>query len=258
VVDRAKRLGVRSLRVRPWTAAELQYLEKNYPRRTAEQIARTLGRSLQSIRGQIHLSGLGAEPPARWSERELAYLRRTYGRSTIAEIARDLGRTPAAVQLKGGKLGLQRKVRQPGKRDVAWVIANLGRLSMEAMSRRLGISVNAVQRIARQKGYAPKSHLRRWSQTEDEFIRRNYATMTCRELGQALGRSLDMVSWRTRRLGLTDGEHRKQVRWRPAEEKILIASFGRCDREEIARKLGRTVRAVESRIERLKRLGKIR
>lgn len=258
VNDRAKYLGVRSGRARPWTTAELRYLEKNYPRRSADQIARTLGRTLQSVRGQIHLKGLGSEPSERWSQKEIAFIQKEYGRMSIAEIAQKLGRSAVAVQLKGGKLGLQRKVRQPTGKEIAWIVANLGRVSMDDMSRRLDVSISAVQKIAKEHEYAPKAHLRRWTGEEDEFIRKNYASMTSKEIGAAIDRSVDMVSWRTRKLGLTDGAQRKQLRWTAAEEKILIASVGKMDRVEIARRLDRTVRAVEGRVEKLRNQGKIR
>ncbi len=257
VNDRAKLLGIRSARSRPWTDGELRYLARNYPRRSAEQIAKTLGRSLSSVRGQIHLQGLGSEPYERWRAEEIELLKHEYGRMRISELARSLGRSPYAVQLKAGKLGLQRKVRHAGPKESAWIIARLGQVALDEMARQLGIPSSAVRKIAREHGYSPKAHQRRWTHAEDQLIRKQYRRMTAAEIAAALGRSPDMVSWRTRKLGLTSSETRKLLRWTDEEEALLLTNAGRLSRPELAERLGRTIRAVEGRIEKLKKEGRL-
>lgn len=48
----------------------------------------------------------------------------------------------------------------------------------------------------------PKGKLRLWEDTEVDFVRRMYGTMTAKEMGKELGRTEGSVRWKITDLGL--------------------------------------------------------
>lgn len=58
VLKRTQRLRVSKSASRPWTQEEVAYLRKHWGCQTAEQIAMTLGRSIDAVRGKAHILGL--------------------------------------------------------------------------------------------------------------------------------------------------------------------------------------------------------
>lgn len=253
VQHRALRLGVPGYGQRPWSRKEEHYLRKYYGKRTAIEIARILQRTEQSVRAHIHQLGLGSYQPQPWTDGEVSYLKKHYGRVSVAELADELGRTTDAVELKAGKLGLRRRVRKLGDDEVKWVIDNLGELSYEKMAKELGVSNGRILRIAAKHGHRPRPNNRAWTDEEDQYLQDNYGKKTRKEIAEAIGRTIPLVSWRARKLGLTSGRRtmNRPRPWTDKEDEIIRRYFGRMTYDQLAEKLDRTTASVASRIVRL-------
>ncbi len=253
VQHRALRLGVPGCGQRPWSRKEEHYLRKYYGKLTAIEIARILQRTEQSVRAHIHQLGLGSYQPQPWTDGEIVYLKKHYGRVSVAELAEELGRTTDAVELKAGKLGLRRKVRKLSLEEIQWVIDNLGQISYEKMARELGVSNGRILRIAAKHNYRPRPNNRVWTADEDEYLREHYGKKTRREIAEAIGRTVPLVSWRARKLGLTSGRRtmEKPRPWTETEDEILRGYCGVMTYDQLAENLDRTSASVAGRIVRL-------
>jgi len=253
VQHRALRLNVPGCGQRPWTRKEEYYLSKYYGRLTAQELARILQRTEQSVRAHVHQLGLGSYQPQPWSDDEVQYLQKHYGSASVAELAEELGRTTDAVELKAGKLGLRRKVRKLSDREIAWVVDNLGSLSYEKMASELGVSNGRILRIAAKHGHRPRPNNRAWTDEEDDYLRKNYGKRTRKEIAEVIGRTVPLVSWRARKLGLT-AEHctvDNPRPWTADEDEVLEKEFKYLTYDQLAEKLDRTSASVAARIVRL-------
>lgn len=203
VLHRARRLEIPGSRGRSWTEMELRYLKSKYPRQSIDQICRTLQRSRESVRGKINQLHLGPEGWIRWTTDEVEYLRKHYGKVKISELAEELGRTSYAVELKAARLGLRKKLVKLTQEQIDHVIENLGRISYAKMATELGVDVKTLRRIGAKNGFYARPSIRAWTDDEDRFLRDNYASMTQRTLADRLDRTVDSVSWRLDKLGVT-------------------------------------------------------
>ncbi len=203
VLHRARRLEIPGSRGRAWTEMELRYLKSKYPKQSIDQICRTLQRSRESVRGKINQLHLGPEGWVRWTPDEVEYLRKHYGRVKIAELAEELGRTAYAVELKAARLGLRRKLVKLTEDQVSFVITNLGKISYAKMAAKFGVDVKTLRRIGAKHGFFARPSIRAWTVDEDVYLRDHYATMTQRELAEELDRTVDSVSWRLDKLGVS-------------------------------------------------------
>lgn len=253
VQHRAIRLGVPGCGQRPWTRKEEYYLRKFYGKLSATELARILQRTEQSVRAHIHQLGLGNYQPQSWTDGEVQYLMKHYGNVSVADLAEELGRTTDAVELKAGKLGLRKKVRKLSEAEINWVVDNLGVLSYEKMAHQLGVSNGRILRIATKYGHRPRPNNRLWTDEEDAYLRKHYGKMTRKELAEALDRTIPLVSWRARKLGLTVGRRTvdKPRSWTAQEDTYVRENFDQMTYEAIAEELDRTSAAVASRIVRL-------
>lgn len=254
VQERALRLGVPATMNRRWTEAEISFLKKNYGRRTAGQIARTLKRTEQSVRGQIHILGLGEYMPEQWTEDEVSYLRAHYGKVKVAELAEELGRSRDAVELKASKLGLGRKVIKLTPEQLAWAKSQFGTLSYPKIAEQLGVPLSKISKLAGKHGHRPRSHMRAWTEEEDQYIREHYPADTQRAIAAALDRTVPMITWRVGKLGLCDERRDLSLmrRWTAQEDEELRKLFGEISYREIGEKLGRTATAIAGRVASLK------
>lgn len=91
------------------------------------------------------------------------------------------------------------------------------------------------------------SKRRIFTQSENDFIRANYRSMSCRDIGEHLGRHPVAIAKRANRMGITKVSIR---RWTETEDEI-IRTVGRCELREIADKLGRGVSEVSARSRKL-------
>jgi transcriptional regulator with XRE-family HTH domain len=252
VQDRARMLGVPGVRHRRWSAGEVEYLTKNYGKRTTEQIARTLRRSIPSVQGAVQTYGLGLEGAEKWTEAEIEYLRRNYRKIPTKELAADLGRTTVSVIIKARRIGVSQSPATLTAKQLAWVKANLGKISYRDMAKRTGVAPSRIEKVAAESGHTPRAHVRPWTEEEDITVRELYGTRTLGEIGGMLNRSAAAISMRANHLGLRKKlpNGRPKV-WTPKDDQFLRTNWQRMTIRELAERLGRTRKAVTHRVEKL-------
>lgn len=107
---------------------------------------------------------------------------------------------------------------------------------------------------------APKKHTcgKPWSEREKDYLRKAYALgQTDTEIATDMGRTVDSVSSKRRKLGLHD-DSKSNRRWRPGEDKKLIKYYNQgVAFYDIGQLLGRSVEGVQGRLHRLRKAGKI-
>jgi hypothetical protein len=87
-----------------WTEAELAYLNNQYGKQDAEDIARAMGRTKSSVQTKAAELGLKDERVL-WSDEDVVFLRENYLTLGADEVARRLGKTVGAVHGKIRKVG---------------------------------------------------------------------------------------------------------------------------------------------------------
>ena len=96
----------------------------------------------------------------------------------------------------------------------------------------------------------------KWTETEDELMRRAYGYAPTRRIAETLARTESAVRSRAVALGIS-----KRRRWWSREDEARLVESYRGTREDVralAAELGRTEEAVKSRIKVLRRRGEIR
>ena len=87
---------------------------------------------------------------------------------------------------------------------------------------------------------------RRWTPTEEEYIRDHWRSQSDAEMAKALGRSEGAVRTKRRQLRCSP-----QKTWTPEDEEYLREAWGRVSIPGIAKHLDRTVDAVKVHVARL-------
>lgn len=94
---------------------------------------------------------------------------------------------------------------------------------------------------------------RKFTQDEDDFIRKNHTKMTVEEMAKKLNRSIRSVYDRKHRLGVTNDFKR----WSSSEDSYIKEKYGIVPTDEIAKNLGRSIASVRYRISILDGLPKL-
>jgi hypothetical protein len=251
IQGRAEHLGIPGVK-RPWSNRDLVFLKHNYRKRTAIEIAERLNRSEESVRAALRIHGWTGPESRPWTEEEVAYLKENRDRKPDDEIAAELDRTIIAIQVKSQRLGLVQKPVEIAPEQEEWVRENLGWISQEEMSKKLGVSPERIAKIAHEAGYRPQAHRRRWTEAEERFVRESYNTMTAVEIGKRLGRSAEVVRWKARTLGLARTTKRFRRPWTDEEVSFVEQNCDSMSIADIAEKLGRSAPAIRVRIWQIK------
>ncbi len=98
---------------RPWNGDEVARLRELAPGKTLAELARLLGRPMQSVQDKAQELGLqplsSSQTLRAWTPEQDTELRGLYGKGlTFSEIGSALGRTPGACQQRAFKLRLKR------------------------------------------------------------------------------------------------------------------------------------------------------
>lgn len=95
----------------------------------------------------------------------------------------------------------------------------------------------------------------RWLECEDAHLRKHWKRRKPEQLATELGRSVSAVKRRARELGLGKGwqpDHRRGYvaysMWTPERDAEMLRLLGTVSDEELVRRTGRSVGAIESRI----------
>lgn len=95
----------------------------------------------------------------------------------------------------------------------------------------------------------------RWLECEDAHLRKHWKRRKPAQLAVELGRSVSAVKRRARELGLGKGwqpDHRRGYvaysMWTPEQDAEMLRLLGTVDDDELARMIGRSVGAINSRL----------
>lgn len=259
IATRIYDLGLRRNSRRSWIAWEDEELARCYTHEPTATLAARLGRGVSALYARAQLLGLsepGSPPYSGWED---AQLRAGYEKAVpVAQIASLIGRPFAGVISRASALGL-RHACQPDD----WSDAEMARALALAAT---GMPYVVIARALASEGFPARNsrslgqRLRKlgygrgwgrpWITEEDELLRHAYATGTSlTPLRERLGRSPHSIRWRAEALGLRgthvrrDGFRQGPV-WTAGEEARLRADYGKVPTRDIAKDLGRGVRAV--------------
>lgn len=262
VRDRLRALGLRRRSALPWNELEDAELARRYGAEAAADIALDLGRATSSVWVRANILGLSQPRAPDWTPWEDAQLREAYARGLDRfAISRLLGRPITGCVSRAGKLGLEHPNRPAG-----WTEAECGRALELARTgeRYLAIMEQLVREgfPRRSKaGFGPKIRAlgygrgwgRRWTQEEDDRLLQAYARGdNLRAVGAELDRGVCSIRWRAEQLQLR-GKHPRPNGWRAgpdwteADTQVLRDEYGKTPTRELAKRLGRGLKAVLQR-----------
>ena len=252
-------LGLRRNSRRSWSDWDDEELARCYAHVPTATLAARLGRGVSALYARARLLGLsepGSPPYSGWED---AQLRAGYEQGVpVAQISSLIGRPLSGVIARASVLGL-RHACQPDD----WSDAEMTRALALAAT---GVPYVVIARALASEGFPARNsrslgqRLRKlgygrgwgrpWIIEEDELLRHAYATgASLTPLRERLGRSPHSIRWRAEALGLRgthvrrDGFRQGPV-WTAEDEARLRADYGKVPTRELARDLGRGVRAV--------------
>ena len=125
----------------------------------------------------------------------------------------------------------------------------------EELAARFGVSTNSLAGILRQEGIRKVPLAHEWTPEERDFLRREYGKgrVSLQQIAAKFGVTQSTVKHEARRLGLTKPAPWavKAAPWTDEEDRLLLYLMGHYRPQTIARKLGRSVRAVSMRANKL-------
>lgn len=123
-------------------------------------------------------------------------------------------------------------------RDLA-VLFGRSELGIMGKARGLGLEKNYAGGYRRQLCYDP----RLWSVEEEELLTELWPTTPNEEIAEQIGRTLDAIANKARKLGL-----RKSEFWSEKEDELLRALYRKLSYVQLARRLGRSKGSVQIRV----------
>jgi len=184
-----------------------------YGLRSEAQIARSLGRTPQSVKRMVHKVFAGEPRSGPWTAREVAELKRYLGAADLQVIARILRRSEQEVERRILMLQESVQPRNWTSSDVQRLKRLYGTRSSGDLSLILAQPVDEIERkaeelcLAKDKGYVRRSgtgavRMPRWSAKEIEVLRKLYPDTPNLEIARRVGRSEKSVVSKAHDLGL--------------------------------------------------------
>ncbi len=250
---------------RKWTPAEDDYLREWFRKKTALEIANSLGRTEPSIKQRalkalsLPRTRMSSHGP-RWTLEEDSFLTEKYGRIRTKDVAAALGRTVASIHSRALVLGLTRRTdrgpnRPWSKDDESYVLASYGMAALNELAFALRRTPTAIRNRANHPRWGLRPGVRRprpWLPEEDNVLRAEYQRTHTEVLAGNLGRSVSSVHSRVHALGLTRHFKRSLPKaWTSAEDNHLQAHYGEIRPAQLANTLNRTRASVYHRADTL-------
>lgn len=248
---RASRIGIAELQVF-WSAREDAYLRRNHLKRTSDELASKLGRTVVAVR--VRLRHLGLRESKAWSPEDMAFLKEHYGTMKSHELARLLGRSGGAVRNMASEIGLSTSYRTISPEEELAIVALVGTASLASIGERFGIFEARVSKFAHDHGIDPEQLRQdRWSTADDQFLRDNWSTMPLPDIARHVGRNRDAVYAHAAVIGLSpdDSHYGRTSRWTPEDDGRLRELYGTMTPREVAALMGRGLSAIKHRARRL-------
>lgn len=209
----------------------------------------------------------------RWSQAEQAHLKKLYGLRDDAAIARELNRPLASVRRMAEKLFSGTKTGPWTAGEAVELKKYLGATSPEIIAQILGRSVEEVNAQIMQLGRMRRDE--GWTCDEIAEFKRIYGRRTDKDLSRIFGRAEDEICQIADEHALAKDKafirklnseaSTRMPRWAAEEIEVLKHDYPQHSNLEIARKLGRSVKAVVSKahhlrlkksLERLREMGR--
>lgn len=89
-----------------WNSNEINYLKENYGKKTNEEIAKYLGKTISSVQHKAEREGIKSSKY--WTDDEIEFLKNNYKDMTYKELSNKLGRSKSAIDIKINKLGFKK------------------------------------------------------------------------------------------------------------------------------------------------------
>jgi hypothetical protein len=262
IKSKAYDLGLRRSSALPWTTWDDDELTGRYQREPTSELALRIGRTPTAIYARARILGLQESGPLPYSAWEVTQVREGYARGVpIAQLAALIGRPASGIPSVAARLKLRHAAGPPDwtaeEQQRALALANEGhsyraiaaQLGREGFPARTKVGIGSTLRaLGHARGWG-----RPWTPEEDALLQRTYqdgASLT--PLRDRLARTASSVAWRVRELGLA-GTHPQRHGWRtdPAwsngDLERLRREYGRTPTRDLARSLGRKLRAVYSK-----------
>lgn len=275
--------GVRTLSdQRYWTNEDKQRLRQTWSTVSLPEIAQMLERSLRSVKSQAKRLGLPANPsgiidhelsdqtptfyePRAWTPNEDQQFRSMYlAGESLEIISHTLQRSISAIEHRRIKASLKREAQLTNwsADQDDFLRKNWGSRSIEQIGLSLGMFNDRVARRARKLGLTDRSDLLRQAYTVEEidYLRANYPRLKAKDLAANLNRSVISVQNKLQQLKkspeLVAPQNWKAPRpadyyWSEEEDAFLKASYPHQTNQQLATTLGRTKRAVVTRLQQL-------
>lgn len=217
-------------------------MRANLKKLTYAEIAAAMGRKVNTIVWRRKFLGLHKQKQVAWTADERTMVAKLHGKVTVAEIARRLDRTERSVQHQASYLGITTHVGRPWKaEELAILRREYPRIGGPRTAALLGRDVGAVHHKANKLHLRSSRELRRWSKSDDLFIRRNAVTMFPKEIAHKLGRTPAAVKTRSTTIGVTLYGPKK---WRPKDAAFVRSNCKRMTIDALAAALGRDPSSV--------------
>jgi hypothetical protein len=143
----------------PWSENEEELLAELFSTTTNEEIAKKIGRSLDSIANKARKMGL--RKIKFWSKEEDDMLKKLYRKLSYEQLALRLERTSGAMQIRIIVLGLESKVDNWTEDETDFLRKNYRAMSYHAIAEQLGRTYGAVAARAKRIGIIKKYSLRK-------------------------------------------------------------------------------------------------
>lgn len=195
-----------------WSSHELARLKELWGRSSEEQVARVLGRSLESVQRRALALFPGRTRRGRWTSEEDRILRLGYGGSRLETLARVLGRSLHDVEARIAKLrSVQRKGKVPAS-DEAILKRVYGTRDPDSLEVALARPRAIIERAARElclgrdkRAHAGKVRMPRWTEADVKTLVRLYPTHDNLAIARTLERTVQSIANKAWQLGLEKG-----------------------------------------------------
>ena len=101
----------------------------------------------------------------------------------------------------------------------------------------------------------PRASGTRWTKEDERFLAKAYPNHEIADIAVALGRSCTSVQVKASRLGISNSDGARRVKWTPEDDAALASMYRKMPMKCIGRIIGRTTRGCYRRVERLRHNG---
>jgi hypothetical protein len=184
----------------------------------------------------------------KWTPEELALLREKYPSTPVDELAELLGRQPGGIKVQAQRQNVSQRSRFTWTEEQIQEVLALARnegLGTGAIAKRVHRPLSSVSKIVCKHGLS-KEHHQKWTNREEDFIRKNFSNLHAREIANALGRTIVSVHAKLKKMHL----HQIHI-WTEEEIVVLRQNYSIRPIKEVAEILGMRESCVFSKARKL-------